>query len=96
MLPRTLLAILVFSLPVLLVIFAVASGGYLLLDSADDQVATSALRSIAFVLLGLIVSDALLLVGVLGWQAYVATERTPDSTVIPSREPSSDNPDRSR
>lgn len=88
MLPRPLLAILVFALPVLMVVFAVTSGGYVLLDSANDRAAVLALRPVAFILLALIVSDAILLVGVLGWQAYVMSDRSVRSDPASSREPS--------
>ena len=83
-LPRPLLAILVFALPVLVVVFAVAAGGYVLLDSAHDQVAIRTLRPVTYVLLALIVSDALLLVGVLGWQAYVANDAAAASHANPA------------
>jgi amino acid permease len=64
--PRSLLTFLVFSLPVLVVAFAVVMGGHALADGMGDPAGAVALRWAAIVCLMLLASDVLLLVGALG------------------------------
>ena len=76
---RRLLLILVFSLFVLLVAFAVLVGGYALTAATSDSTGAPVLWWIAMGCLMLIATDVLLLVGVMGVSALVTTE-PPDET----------------
>ena len=71
---RRLLLSLVFSLFVLLVAFAVVVGGYALTTATNDSPGAAVLWWIAMGCLMLIVTDVLLLVGVLGVSSLVETE----------------------
>jgi hypothetical protein len=68
-LPRSVLTILVFSLPILVVSFAALMGGSALARATQDAGAASALQWVAIGLLLLTVVDLVLLVGVLGLKA---------------------------
>lgn len=72
---RRLLLILVFSQFVLLVALAVLFGGYALAGATSDAPGATVLWWMAMGCLMLIVTDALLLVGVLGISALVAGEQ---------------------
>ena len=67
--PRPLLASLVFALPLLVVAFAVVLGGAALAQATLDLVGAQVLRWIAMSVLMLAVVDLILLVGVLGIHA---------------------------
>ena len=69
MLPRPILTILVFSLPILVVSFAVLMGGSALARATEDLAAAQALQWVAIGLLILTVVDLVLLVGALGLKA---------------------------
>ena len=71
---RRLLLVLVFSQFVLLVALAVAFGGYALASATSDGSGATVLWWLAMGCLMLIVTDAMLLVGVLGISALVADE----------------------
>jgi heme/copper-type cytochrome/quinol oxidase subunit 2 len=72
---RRLLLVLVFSQFILLVALAVLIGGYALTNATGDAAGATVLWWIAMACLMLIVVDVLLLVGVLGLYALIATER---------------------
>ena len=69
MIPRPILAILVFALPLLVVAFGVVLGGAALAQATLDTAGGQVLRWIAMGLLMLAVLDLVLLVGVLGINA---------------------------
>ena len=66
MIPRPFLRFLVFSLPILVVAFGVLMGASALAEALHDAVGSRVLRWVAMTCLMLLVSDALLLVGILG------------------------------
>lgn len=70
MIPRRILATLVFGLPVLTVAFAVLMAGVLLAEGLADPVAARALRWGAIAVLMILTVDGALLIGVLGFQAW--------------------------
>ena len=78
MISRRLLAIFVLGLPVLLVIFAVVMGGYLLAQQTEDAVAGSVLRWVGVACLMLLVIDVVLLVAALGIRALEQEEEPAD------------------
>lgn len=78
--PRPLLACLVFSLPVLIVAFAVVAAGYLLTAGGTDPGAAQALQIAGVVLMMLVTIDVILLVGVLGLSALADFTRPTDSS----------------
>ncbi|MFO0872212.1 MAG: hypothetical protein U0935_25070 [Pirellulales bacterium] len=69
MIPRRVLAPLVFGLPVLVVAFAVIMAGRLLAEGLGDAVAVRALGWVACTVLMLFAADAALVCGILGFQA---------------------------
>ena len=69
MLPRPILTILVFALPILVVAFAVLMGGSALARATQDLAAARALQWIGAGLLMLTVVDLVMLVGALGLKA---------------------------
>ena len=77
---RRLLLVLVFSLFVLLVAFAVLVGGFALANATSDSPGATVLWWLAMGCLMLVITDVLLLVGVLGVSALVATEPDDNST----------------
>ena len=74
MLPRSLLLVLVFSLPILVVCFAVIMGAASLAQALGDAAGGRALFWVAMGALILLVIDALLLLGALGMRALAANE----------------------
>jgi len=64
--PRPVLTILVYALPLLIVVFGVLMGGFALAHGTGDQPAASVLWWVAMGCLMLVVTDLILLVGVLG------------------------------
>ena len=64
--PRPLLACLVYALPVLVVMFAVTGAGLLIVSGGNDRQAEIALRYVGFAILMALCADILLLVGTLG------------------------------
>lgn len=69
MIPRSLVLLLVYAFPVLIVAFAVVAGGHVLLAALGDAAAANVIVWVAAVLGALIVLNLLLLVGVLGINA---------------------------
>jgi hypothetical protein len=69
MIPRSLLAILVFALPILVVTFGVVLGASALADGLGDAAGSRGLFWVAMATLVLIVIDALLMLVVLGLRA---------------------------
>ena len=69
MIPRPVLSILVYALPLLVVSFSVLMGGYSLASATQDATGATVLRWIAMGTLILLVSDMVLLMGVLGLKA---------------------------
>lgn len=67
--PRRILAILVYAWPLLVVAFAVVSGGAVLAQATGDGVGALVLRWVAMGILVLGLVDLMLLVGVLGLKA---------------------------
>jgi hypothetical protein len=67
--PRPVLTILVFALPLLVVAFSVLMGGSALASATEDMSGAQALRWVAIGVLMLTVVDIVLLVGVLGLNA---------------------------
>ncbi len=76
MIPRSILAILVFALPLLVVAFAVVLGGAALARATLDLAGAEVLHWIAMSMLMLAAVDLILLVGVLGIHA-LADPRDP-------------------
>ncbi len=69
MVPKRFLSILVFGLPVLVVLFAVSVGGHALATEVSDSAGARGLWWVAIGVLVLLLSDLILLVGVLGIRA---------------------------
>jgi hypothetical protein len=67
--PRRFLVILVYALPLLVVAFAVLTGGAALAQATQDAPGALVLRWIASAILMLAITDLVLLVGVLGVNA---------------------------
>lgn len=78
MIPRSILAILVFALPLLVVAFAVVLGGAALAQATLDLAGAQVLRWIAMSVLMLAVLDLILLVGVLGFNALADPKELSD------------------
>jgi hypothetical protein len=76
--PRPVLVILVFALPVLAVAFGVVLGGAALAQATQDLPGALVLRWIAMGLLMLAITDLVLLVGVLGIRALDEPPEPPD------------------
>lgn len=74
MIPKRLLTILVFALPVLLTAFAVVMGSYALFVAAGDQAAATVTRWVGGTLAMLLVLDLTLLVAVLGIRQLAEAE----------------------
>jgi hypothetical protein len=70
----------VFALPLLIVAFAVISGGAVLTRAMQDAPASQIFAWIAGAVAMLVVIDLILLVGVLGLRALEADERPPHDT----------------
>ena len=79
MIPKKLLTILVYSLPVLIVVFAVLAGGYLLSGSTGDTGGSKILLRLGWVCGGLIAVDALLLLIALGVRALESEQNNDPS-----------------
>lgn len=73
--PKPVLTVFVFALPILIVAYGVLMGGYALAQALQDPVASIALRWIAGSCLILLVIDLILLVGSLGVNALAERER---------------------
>lgn len=84
MIPRPLLLVLVYALPILVVALAVLLGAAFVAQSLGDAAGSKALLGVAIGALILLVIDVLLLVGVLGLQAL---DSEPPSEGPPSDEP---------
>ena len=69
MIPRPVLTILVFALPLLVVAFSVLMGGSALASATEDMPGAQALRWVAIGILMFTIVDIVLLVGVLGLNA---------------------------
>lgn len=69
MVPRPVLTVLVYALPILVVAYGVLMGGATLAAAVQDAAAALALRWIAAGSLVLLVTDLVLLIGVLGVNA---------------------------
>ena len=80
MIPRQILTVLVFALPVLVVAFGVLMGGFLLAQAMQDPVGAGGLRWIAIGVLLLMVTDIVLLVGALGINALGDRDDRSDSS----------------
>lgn len=78
--PRRILTVLVFALPVLVVAFGVLMGGAVLAQALEDSPAAKVLRWIAISTLMLTIADVVLLVGVLGIKALGDHDNRPDSS----------------
>ena len=78
--PRRILTILVFALPVLVVAFGVLMGGSALAQAVQDTPVAKVLRWIALSILMLTVVDVVLLVGVLGIRALGDEDDRSDSS----------------
>jgi uncharacterized membrane protein YgcG len=72
--PRSVLVVLVFALPVLVVAFGVLMGGAILAQAAQDEGGAIALRWTAAAALMLLIVDLVLLIGALGWNAVSGRE----------------------
>ena len=79
--PRPVLTILVFALPLLVVAFSVLMGGSALAAATEDTPGAQALRWVAIGVLILTVVDIVLLVGVLGLNALGRGDNRSDSDV---------------
>jgi hypothetical protein len=77
--PRQILRILVFLLPVFVVAFGVLMGGAMLAGATRDAPAATALRWVAMAVLMLGVIDTILLVGALGLKALEDSDRQRES-----------------
>ena len=82
MIPRPLLAILVFALPLLVVAFAVVLGGATLAQAMQDVTGALVLRWIALSILLLTVVDLILLVAVLGIQTLAESTEPRDRSDV--------------
>ena len=78
--PRRILTILVFALPVLVVAFGVLMGGSILAQAVEDAPVAKVLRSIAIGIMMLTITDVVLLVGVLGIRALGDEDNRSDSS----------------
>jgi hypothetical protein len=78
--PRRILTILVFALPVLVVAFGVLMGGSILAQAVEDAPVAKVLRSIAIGIMMLTITDVVLLVGVLGIKALGDEDNRSDSS----------------
>lgn len=78
--PRRILTVLVFALPVLVVAFGVLMGGSVLAQAVQDAPVAKVLRWIAISILMLTVVDVVLLVGVLGIRALGDEDNRSDSS----------------
>jgi len=78
--PRRILTILVFALPVLVVAFGVLMGGFVLAQAVEDAPGAKVLRWIAIGILMLTIADVVLLVGVLGVRALGDQDDRSDSS----------------
>ena len=74
MIPKKLLAVLAYALPVLVVAFGVVMGGYALSQAAEDKGGACGLWWTAMALLMVLAADVILLVGVLGLGAVSAEQ----------------------
>jgi len=72
--PRSVLVVLVFALPVLVVAFGVLMGGAMLAQATLDEGGALALRWTAAAALMLLIVDLVLLIGALGWNAVSGRE----------------------
>lgn len=77
--PRPLMACLVYALPILVVMFAVTSAGYLIVSGGNDRQAESALRYVGIALLMVLATDILLLVGALGLASIAEGDASSES-----------------
>jgi uncharacterized membrane protein len=84
---RRLLLLLVLAQFVLLVALAVLVGGYALANATSDAMGATVLWWLIMACLMLIVTDVLLLVGVLGLSAILASERPPEAETPSDRHP---------
>ena len=75
---RKLLALLVCSMPILLVLLAVSGSGFMLISGQPSDAGARILRGWCGFLIILITSDALLLVTLLGWQRLVESSMDAD------------------
>jgi hypothetical protein len=75
--PRSLLKCFVFALPLLVVVFSVLMGGFLLTRATGDEPAAKVLQWIAVAALMGIVADLILLVGALGLRALAERDDGP-------------------
>ena len=80
MVPRQVLAFLVFALPVLVVAFGVLMGGFALAQAAKDLAGAQVLWWVAMGGLMLLAVDVLLLVGALGVNALSQSDRETDDS----------------
>ena len=72
--PRQILTILVFALPIFFVAFGVLMGGSLLADGVSDADGALWLKRLAMACLMLVIGDIVLLVGVLGIAALDSSD----------------------
>lgn len=84
--PRRLLSLLVFGLPVLVVAFGVVMGGQALAAALQDASAARLLLGVAVGCLLLICIDIVLLVGWLGMQAWHAQQTSDEQRPLPPSE----------
>ncbi len=80
MVPRRILVLLVYGLPILIVAFAVLMGGGMLAQALGDTVGARVLQWVAVACLMLIVTDLVLLVGALGINSLVKAEEPRDES----------------
>jgi len=80
MIPRRILTVLVFSLPVLVVAFGVLMGGFILAQATEDAAGAKVLRWVAVSALMLTIADVVLLVGALGINALGDRDDRSDSS----------------
>jgi len=80
MIPRRILTVLVFSLPVLVVAFGVLMGGFVLAQATEDAAGAKVLRWVAVSALMLTIADVVLLVGALGINALGDRDDHSDSS----------------
>ncbi|MBC8870580.1 MAG: hypothetical protein H8E44_14250 [Planctomycetes bacterium] len=80
MIPRRILTVLVFSLPVLVVAFGVLMGGFILAQATLDAAGAKVLRWVAVSALMLTIADVVLLVGALGINALGDRDDRSDSS----------------
>jgi hypothetical protein len=80
--PRTILVVLVFALPLLVVVFGVVLGAAALAQATLDVQGAQVLRWIAMSILMLAVADLVLLVGVLGIHALADPKEPSDRSEL--------------